>query len=74
MKGRLTNDRDREREFLYLHFMRWKSARYAADPPVEGEASWLQLDRIVNIEWQRASVEGFSISRRGFWPLCSAAP
>jgi Family of unknown function (DUF6625) len=68
-QGRLTNDLDGDREFLYLHFMRWKGTRYINKPPVEGEAAWLGLDSLVNVNWRQASSEGFSISRHGFNPL-----
>ncbi|MBV8227913.1 MAG: hypothetical protein JO232_22290 [Verrucomicrobia bacterium] len=64
--GRLTNERDGQREFLYLHFMRWQSARWMNDPPAEGEAAWLQLERIVNVDWRAAASSGFCISPRGF--------
>ena len=32
-RGRLTNETDGDREFLYLHFMRWQSGRWMQDPP-----------------------------------------
>jgi hypothetical protein len=64
--GRLTNERDGQREFLYLHFMRWQSARWMNDPPAEGEAAWLQLERIVNVDWRAAASSGFCVSPRGF--------
>jgi len=67
--GRLTNERDGQREFLYLHFMRWQSARWMNDPPAEGEAAWLQLERIVNVDWRSAASSGFCISPRGFTAL-----
>jgi hypothetical protein len=69
-KGRLTNDRDQDsREFLYLHFMRWRSTRYRFAAAVEGEGAWLHLSRLINIDWQKTSTDGFSISREGFHPL-----
>jgi hypothetical protein len=64
--GRLTNDRDGEREFMYLHFMRWRSRRWIAEPPAAGEGAWLELDRIVGLDWRAAAVDGFCISREGF--------
>ena len=66
--GRLTNDRDGAREFLYLHFMRWHSARWINNPPAPGEAAWVGRDRIVHVDWRRAAVEGFCISPEGFTP------
>jgi len=64
--GTLTNDRDCGRQFLYLHFMRWKSERWMTETPAQGEGGWLKLQRIVDVEWQRAAAEGFCISPQGF--------
>jgi hypothetical protein len=65
-RGRLTNERDGEREFLYLHFMRWKYEQWMPETPAQGEGAWLKLERIVHTEWQRAAAEGFCISPEGF--------
>jgi hypothetical protein len=70
-QGKLTNDHDGQREFLYLHFMRWQSARWKNDPPAPGEAAWLQLKQIVNVDWRVAAASGFCVSRDGFTPLSS---
>src|SRR5262249_33283697 len=51
--GRLTNERDGARQFLYLHFMRWKSDRWMVHPGAPGEGAWLTLPRIVNVDWRR---------------------
>jgi hypothetical protein len=67
--GRLTNERDGEREFLYLHFMRWKSERWMGKTPAPGEGAWLRLPRVVQVDWQRAAAEGFCISPEGFTEL-----
>jgi len=67
-RGRLTNERDGEREFLYLHFMRWQSDRWISDPPAPGEAAWQRLERINQVDWRRAAAEGFWISPEGFTP------
>ncbi len=61
--GRLTNERDGEREFLYLHFMRWKSARWINNPPVPGEAAWVGRN-IIHLDW-RCAADGFCISPEG---------
>jgi hypothetical protein len=63
-RGRLTNERDGEREFLYLHFMRWQSARWINDPPQPGEAAWVGRD-IIQMDWRRAA-DGFCVSPAGF--------
>lgn len=65
-RGRLTNEHDDERDFLYLHFMRWQSERWMADPPAPGEGAWLRLKRIVQVDWRQAALGGFCISPEGF--------
>jgi hypothetical protein len=64
-RGRLTNERDGEREFLYLHFMRWQSAHWINNPPVPGEAIWVGRE-IIHFDWRRAAADGFCISPEGF--------
>jgi tetratricopeptide (TPR) repeat protein len=64
-RGHLTNERDGEREFLYLHFMRWQSPRWINDPPQPGEAMWVGRE-IVHMDWRLAGSEGFCISPAGF--------
>jgi hypothetical protein len=64
--GRLTNERDGAREFLYLHFMRWQSGRWMPNPPAPTEAAWVQLERVVHVDWRTAITEGFCISPAGF--------
>lgn len=66
--GQLTNERDGERQFLYLHFMRWQSARWINDPPHPGEAAWVGRE-IVHTDWHTAHSEGFCISPVGFTPI-----
>ena len=63
-RGRLTNEHDGEREFLYLHFMRWQSARWVNKPPALGEAAWAGRN-IIHLDW-RLAAEGFCISPQGF--------
>lgn len=71
--GTLTNERDGGREFLYLHFMRWKSERWKEETHAPDEGAWLRLPRVVHVEWQRAAAEGFSISPEGFDGIAAAA-
>jgi hypothetical protein len=66
--GRLTNERDGAREFLYLHFMRWQSARWINKPPLSGEAAWVGR-QIIHMDWKRSAAEGFCISPAGFSPI-----
>ena len=68
-RGRLTNELDGPREFLYLHFMRWQSARWKPDHPAAGEAAWVGLKQIVQLDWRVAAVDGFCISPAGFTPI-----
>lgn len=63
--GRLTNERDGERQFLYLHFMRWQSSRWINDPPLPGEAAWVGRE-IIHTDWRKARSAGFCISSAGF--------
>jgi len=65
--GRLTNNRDGEREFLYLHFMRWQASHWINDPPLPGEAAWVGRE-IIHLDWRRGAAEGFQISAHGFTP------
>jgi len=65
--GGLTNDQDGDREFLYLHFMRWQSAHWINDPPAPGEANWVGRD-IIHTDWRRAAQDGFCIGAEGFLP------
>jgi uncharacterized protein DUF6625 len=63
--GRLRNERDGDRDFLYLHFMRWQSARWINNPPEPGEAAWVGRD-IIRADWRSAAVAGFCVSPEGF--------
>lgn len=63
--GRLTNDRDGAREFLYLHFMRWQSAHWINNPPLPGEAAWVGRE-VIHVDWRRGATDGFRISAAGF--------
>jgi hypothetical protein len=67
--GRLTNDQDAGREFLYLHFMNWKNVRYIARRPPDGKAAWEKLDQIMQVGWREASRHGCCISPLGITSL-----
>lgn len=45
--GRLTNDKDGDKHFLYLHFMHWKGGWW---PRQCGNAQWEKLDRLVHLK------------------------
>jgi hypothetical protein len=64
-KGRLTNAADGERNFLYLHVMRWQSLRHAGASLTPTEGAWTRLDQIVKLDWRRARQDGFCISPDG---------
>lgn len=70
--GRLTNTADGEREFLYLHVMRWKSLRHAAATLAATEGAWTRLDRIVKFDWRHAGRDGFCISPDGITAAATA--
>lgn len=68
-RGRLTNTLDGDREFMYLHFMRWHSRRWAAADASEEEGPWTRLDRAVQVDWREAAERGFAIGPGGFTQL-----
>lgn len=63
--GVLTNDKDGDREFLYLHFMHWKGGWW---PRQCGNAQWENLARLVHLEPGECR-KGFCINEYGFFPL-----
>ena len=68
--GHITNHRDGGREFIYMHFMNFKSSRWRHDGT---HAPWEALDRVC-----RATVgdmkNGIVIDASGIWPLPSTGP
>ena len=66
--GHLTNDRD-NREFMYLHFMNWKSNRWLPKNLRDTPAAWTSLDKLVQIDIEQARKNGFQISPQGFTPI-----
>jgi hypothetical protein len=67
--GSLTNERDGDREFLYLHFMNFKSSRYLPKNGGMKKAAWEGLSNVVSMDWRRAATEGFAISPGGIHPV-----
>ena len=65
--GNITNDRDGDRRFLYLHFMNWRHARYAEKQVVQAGA-WAKVPFVMRGGW-RDMLDGFSISPEGIAPL-----
>ena len=64
-KGKLTNDKDEEREFPYLHFMHWKGGDW---PRRAGNAQWEELDKVVHLN-HKDSKNGFRINEKGFFKI-----
>ena len=65
--GRVTNDTNADREFIYLHFMNFKNARHM-DTSFGTVAPWSKLTHLVGIEKSEIGA-GFSIGLSGFQPL-----
>jgi hypothetical protein len=65
--GHITNDRDGSREFIYLHFMNFKSRRWRHDGT---PAPWEALDRVCRVTVDDMK-NGIVIDDSGIWPLQS---
>jgi hypothetical protein len=65
--GRVTNDTNDDREFIYLHFMNFKNARHM-DAIFGTVAPWSKLTQLVGVEKSKIGA-GFSIGLSGFQPL-----
>jgi len=65
-KGHLTNNRDKEREFMYLHFMNFKSDKWLRNEL--RPARWSLLDSIVQEKFSE-DWDGFIIDENGFKKL-----
>lgn len=63
-QGKLTNSKDRKREFMYLHFMNWKSSLWL-HKEVPEKAAWEKLDRLVLFD-ARQPPERWEITPDGF--------
>jgi hypothetical protein len=64
--GRLTAPGPGGDEYLYLHFMSWRSR----PRPGKEVPPWLALDRpLVQVDWREAERDGFRLSPRGIEPI-----
>jgi len=63
--GKLTNGSDGDREFMYLHFMNWKSSMWLPKKLRDKPAAWMKLDTVIHMDYRDAA-QGFQISPRGF--------
>ncbi len=65
-QGRLTEPRNAQPQYAYLHFMLWRSNRYRYTNRV-GMAPWPERDEIMHVkDWREAAEQGFEISHDGF--------
>jgi len=64
-RGVLTNDKDKDRDFLYLHFMHWRSNPWSIRC---GNAQWGKLKKVVHHSYKEAK-NGFKINEKGFFKL-----
>ena len=62
--GRVTNDQNGDRQFMYLHFMNYVSARWM-DPRYGTRAPWSSIGRLVDFDAALAG-RGFRIGVDGF--------
>jgi hypothetical protein len=69
--GTLTNGRDGEREFMYLHFMNWKSNTWLPKPLRNEPSAWMKLNKLVRVDIDVAAKKGFKISPEGFTAIDS---
>lgn len=66
-EGKLTNNRNGDRQFLYLHFMNFRSSRYRI-PRFGLKAPWESLANVNHVD-HSAIESGFKIGPYGFAPL-----
>lgn len=62
-EGHLTEPRNAQPEYAYLHFMLWRSSRYRRKGKI---APWENLGAVMHADWQDAAAHGFEISTQGF--------
>lgn len=63
--GAITNERDGDRQFLYLHFMNFKNARYL-HPRYGSKAPWAGLPKLLHFEPRDLKGGTVRIDRHGF--------
>ncbi len=63
-QGRLTNIKDAEREFIYLHFMNWKSSLWL-NKSVAHRAAWESLEKLVQFD-DKQPPDQWAITPGGF--------
>ena len=65
-EGHLTNQRDGSREFLYLHFMNYKSPKYINKELYDNLTTWDTLPRCLHFDLEEMTGRIVRIDRRGF--------
>ena len=63
-QGRLTNSSDKNKEFMYLHFMNWKSSKWL-HKQYGVQAAWEGLNQLVHCHNKKP--ESWSITHKGFF-------
>ncbi len=63
--GKLWNDRDGDRQYLYLHLMNFKAARFIDKRIYGSAATWESLDSIMNFRWDEVGSRTVRIDRSG---------
>ncbi len=64
-QGHLTNSDDGEKEFMYLHFMNWKSATWLHNE-IGSKAAWEDLTELVHFDSSQ-EIDHWSITPKGFF-------
>ena len=64
--GHLKNERDGDREFLYLHLMNFKAKRYVDEDLYGTAPTWEALDSLFTFDWNDIGGRVVQIDRRGF--------
>jgi hypothetical protein len=65
--GELKNSRDGDRQFMYLHFMNWKSPKHLPKALRDQPAAWQNLDALVHVDHRDPA--GWKITSGGFLPV-----
>lgn len=65
--GRIFNERDRERQFLYLHLMNFRAQRWINVDLYASSSTWDSLGNAACFRFDADATE-FRISRQGVWP------
>ncbi|MCU7968265.1 MAG: hypothetical protein KZQ74_13910, partial [gamma proteobacterium symbiont of Bathyaustriella thionipta] len=64
-KGKLSNTVNNDTEFMYLHFMNWKSSRWLSKE-YGSQAAWEALDSLVHFD-SRVENNFWTITKSGFY-------